>query len=165
LNKVVANVAGRARRKWDVFYTLQAQPDFFADRGDDDDRRGRRGEGEGRGFGRRNEGTNGFDTNRWTELREQRASERERFEEIRLATMTPEEQAKAKEQQQQMEQMRDATPEQREQFFEQMRNDPQIAQRFENRANNSFKYAKPEQRVERARRMADRKQRIQQGGR
>ena len=171
LEEAVGEVADRAKRKWEVFYSLQAQPDFFADRGNDEDRGPRRGgdedRGRGRGEGRlRGEGeTNRFDTNRFAEMRDLRALERERMEEIRLATMTPEEQAKAKEQQQQFEQMREATPEQRQQMFEQMRNNPQnaqAAQRFENRANNSFKYARPEQRVERARRTAERKARQQQ---
>ena len=159
VEEVVSEVAERAKRKWEVFYSLQAQPDLFADRGEDEGR-GRRGDGEGRGRFR-GEG----ETNRFAEMRDLRALERERMEEIRLATMTAEEQAKAKEQQQQFEQMRDATPEQRQQMFEQMRNNPQnaqAAQRFEARANNSFKYARPEQRVERARRTAERKARQQQ---
>jgi hypothetical protein len=165
LDEAVSRVAARAKRKWEVFYSLQAQPDFFADRGDDEGRGPRRGDGEGRGRFRGEGETNRFDTNRFAEMRDLRALERERMEEIRLATMTAEEQAKAKEQQEQFEQMREATPEQRQQMFEQMRNNPQnaqVAQRFENRANNSFKYARPEQRVERARRMADRKARQQQ---
>jgi hypothetical protein len=162
--KAVAKVAKQANRKWDVFYTLQGRPDFFADRGDDDERgrrgdRGDRREGEGfrgRGFGEGN-------TN-WEARAEQRMAERERQTEIRLATMTPEEQAKAKEQQQQFEQMRDATPEQRQQFFEQMRNNPQMQQRGENRRVSMLNNSTPDQRVERTRRIAEmRARRGQQG--
>jgi hypothetical protein len=160
IKDAVAKVAKQAHRKWEVFYSMQAQPDFFADRGDDDDRgprRGGRGDGEDRGF-RRNRGdgeTNRFDTNRWAELRE-------REMEVRLATMSPEEQAKAKEQQQQFEQMRNATPEERQQFFEQMRNNPQNQQRFENRRISYLNNSSPEQRADRTKQMMERRARRQQ---
>jgi hypothetical protein len=146
--KAVAEVAKGAHRKWDVFYTLQAQPDFFG-----------RDDGGRRGFRERDEN----DTNRVARA-EQWAAMREREFEARLATMTPEDQAKAKEDEKKMEEMRNLPPEERQQAFQQMANDPrntQNAQRWQSRMNNAFKYATPEQRVQRARRMADRKQRQQ----
>jgi hypothetical protein len=158
--KVISQVASRAKRKWEVFYTLQAQPDFFADRGDDEERGPRRGRGDGeeRGFRRRSEG----DTNRWVELRERETA-------VRLATMTPEEQAKAQEQQQQFEQLRNATPEERQQAFEQMRNNPEARQRFESRQVNRLNNSTSQQRMDRTRRVHEmrerRRQQQQSGGR
>ena len=160
--KAGARVAKQANRKWDVFYTLQGRPDFFADRGDDDERGGRRGNrGEGEGF--RGRGFGEGNTN-WEARAEQRVAERERQTEIRLATMTPEEQAKAKEQQQQFEQMRDATPEQRQQFFEQMRNNPQMQQRGENRRVSMLNNSTSDQRRARQNQMIERRARRQQQG-
>jgi hypothetical protein len=159
----VAKVAKSAHKKWDVFYSVQAQLDMFADRGGDG------GFGGRRGFGREGD-TNSFNTNRWSELREEREAQRERDQEIRLATMTPEDQAKEKERQEQFEKMRDMTPEQRQQAFQDMQNNPQFAQdraRAETRMNNAFKNSTPEQRVERTRRMVEMRKRReqQQGGR
>ena len=157
----VAKVAKASGRKWDVFYTLQAQPEFFGGRGDfgpPDDGGGRRGFGRGRGDG----GTNQFNTNRWAEVREERDAEREREREARLATMTPEEQVKAKEEQKQFEEIRALPPEEQRQRFEQMMvNNPNM-QRGEARMNAAFKNATPEQRVDRARRTAEMKMRRQQ---
>ena len=162
---VVGKVANQAKRKWDVFYTLQARPDFFARDFDDGDReRGDRGDGEGRRrFGRDSE-TNRFDTNRWAEMRERREAGMEREREMRLATMTPEEQAKAEEQRQQFENLRNATPEQRQQFFDQMRNNPENRQRFENRRTSYVNNSTPDQRAERARQTLERRARRQQQG-
>jgi len=169
----VAKVAKHAGRKWDVFYSLQGRPDFFA-RFDFDDEGGRRGGrgGDGEGFRRRfrDDGdtnrfgfeTNRFDTNRWAEFREQREASRDREMEARLASMTPEEKAKAEETRQQFEQMRNATPEQRQQFFEQMRNNPEIQQRFENRRISYLNNSSPEQRSNRTREMMERRARRQQ---
>jgi hypothetical protein len=159
----VAKVAKSAHKKWDVFYSVQAQPDIFADRGGDFGRRG---------FGRGDGDTNSFNTNRWEEMREQRDAQREREKEIRLATMTPEEIAKQAEQEKKIEEMRNLPDEQRQAAFESMRNDPRFAQdraRMENRMNNAFKNSTPEQRVERTRRIVEmrkrREQQQQQGGR
>lgn len=161
---VIDKVASQAKRKWDVFYTLQARPDFFARDFDDGDRE--RGDGEGFGrrrFGREGE-TNRFDTNRWAEMRERREVGMQREREMRLATMTPEEQAKAEEQRQQFENLRDATPEQRQQFFDQMRNNPENRQRFENRRMSYLNNSTPEQRADRTRQSFERRARRQQQG-
>ncbi len=59
-----------------------------------------------------------------------------------------------------MEELRNLPPEERQQAFQEFANSPamqQNQQRMENRMNNNFKYSTPEQRVERARRAADRK--------
>ena len=165
LKKAVAQVAKQANRKWDVFYALQYRPDFFArDNNDEErDRGGRRGR-DGEGFrGRFGEGNTNWDARtNWEARAEERAASRERESEIRLATMTPQEQDKAKEQQQQFEQVRDMTPEQRQQFFEQMRNNPQNQQRFENRRVSYLNNSTPDQRVERSRRMLEMRARRQQ---
>ena len=146
----VAKVAKEASRKWDVFYFLQAQPDFFAQ----DDQRGRGDNNFGRrGFRDRDEN----DTNRVSRADEW-AALRERERDARLATMTPEEQAKAKEDEKKMEEIRDMPPEQRQQAFEQMANDPQnqqMRQRMEARGNSAFKNSTPEQRVQRAQRVSE----------
>jgi hypothetical protein len=161
LNSAVAKVAKQAKRKWDVFYSLQGRPDFFARDFDDGDRRG-----DGEGFGRRRFGrdgeTNRFDTNRWAEIREQREASRDREREMRVATMTPEQQAKAEEQRQQFENLRDMTPEQRQQFFDQMRNNPENRQRFENRRVSYLNNSSSEQRIDRTRRINEMRQRRQQ---
>ena len=140
--KAVAKVAKAANRKWDVFYSLQAQPEFFG-----------RDDGDRRGFRDRDED----DTNRLARA-EQWAALRERETEARLATMTPEEQAQAKEDQKKMEAIRDMPPEQRQQAFQEMANDPryaQNAQRREARGNAAFKNSSPAQRVERASRISE----------
>ncbi len=152
--KAVAKVAKEAHRKWDVFYTLQAQPDFFAGRGPDDGGGfgGRRG-----GFGR-GDGTNQVDfTNRFAQFSEERDAQREREMEARLATMTPAEQAKAKEDQQKFEEIRNMPPEERQKAFEQMRNDPKNQQRFDNRRVNYLNNSTPEQRLDRSRSILERR--------
>src|SRR5436190_3422499 len=162
LTDAVAKVAKQAKRKWDVFYTLQDSPDFFA-RMDFEDGGGGGGGGERReGFGRRfREGgeTNSFDTNRWAEMREQREAGREREMEARLASMTPEEKTKAEEQRAQFEQ---ATPEQRREMFDQMRNNPEMRQRMENRSISYLNNSTSEQRRERQNSTIERRMRRQQ---
>jgi hypothetical protein len=153
----VAKVAKQANRKWDVFYTLQARPDFFG-RGDGEDRGGRGGP-EG-GFGRNRRGDEN-DTNRQARM-DERALERQIETEARLATMTPEEQAKAKEEQQKFEEIRNLPPEQREERFREMANNPQFRQRSESQMNARFKNSTPDQRVERSRRMDEMRKRRQQ---
>ncbi|HTD67637.1 MAG TPA: hypothetical protein VK846_14015 [Candidatus Limnocylindria bacterium] len=150
--KAVAKVAKEANRKWDVFYSLQAQPEFFG-----------RGDGPpdgGRGFRNRDD-----DTNRLSRA-DQFAALREREMEARLATMTPEEQAKAKEDQKKMEDMRNMSPEERQQVFQEMASNPANQQRMENRGNSNFKNSTPEQRVDQARRRSEaRNRRMKQNSR
>lgn len=160
--EAVSKVAKAAGRKWDVFYSLQAQPDFFAGRGDGppDEGGGRRGFGRFRGDGGE---TNQFNTNRWAELREQRDATREIEREARLATMTPEEQAKANEEQKKLEEIRNLPPDEQRQRFEEMMANNANQQRGEARFNSRFKNATPEQRVDQAsRRSAMRNRRAQQ---
>ena len=153
-HKAVAKVAAETDRKSDVFYSVQAQPEFIGGFGFDD--RGRDGrDGEGRRFGRGED-----DTNRMARA-EARAEEfaalRQRETDARLATMTPEEQAKAKEEQQKMEEMRNLPPEERRQAFEQMMQ--QNRGRGEARMASGLRNSTPDQRVERSRRIAERKAR------
>ena len=143
--EAIAKVAKEAHRKWDVFYSVQAQPEFG--RGEDDGSRGFRNPDDS-------------ETNRQARA-EEFATFREREFEARLATMAPEEQAKAKEEQKKMEEMRNMSPEERQQAFQQMANNPQNQQRFENRGNNAFKNSTPEQRVDRTRRFIEMRQRRQ----
>jgi len=166
----VAKVAKVAGMKSDVFYALQAQPDFGRDNDDDRDRRRdfARGDGEDvegrRRFSREERNS---ETNREARA-EQWAAMRQREEEITLATMTPEEQAKMKEEQQKIEEIRNLPPEEQRQRFEQMRNDPQMRQRMESRMNSNFKNTTPDQKVESARRRAEmraRREQQQQSGR
>ena len=148
----IAKVAKEAHRKWDVFYSVQAQaqPDFGGGFGGPDFGGGRRGFGRG-------DGTNQVDfTNRFAEFRDDREAQRQIETEARLATMTPEEQAKAKEEQKKFEEIRNLPPEAQQQAFQEMaQRNPQFGQRGEARANSAFKNATPEQRVQRASRRSE----------
>jgi hypothetical protein len=162
----VKKVAKASGLKANVFYSVQAQPEEFAGFGRDfgDEGGGRRGGTNGFGgrFGR-SEG----DTN-WMARFEARNDEREllrqREMEARLATMTPEQQAKAAEERQKFEEMRNLPEDQRRQAFEQMRNNPQNQARFENRRISYLNNSSPSQRAERSREAMDRRARRQQGG-
>ncbi len=149
--KAVEKVASETHRKSDVFYSVQAQPEF-AGFGRGDDGPGDRG---GRRFGRDED-----DTNRLARA-EARAEEfaalRQQETDARLATMTPEEKAKALEEQKKFEEMRNLPPEERRQAFEQMMQ--QNRGRGESRMNAALKNSTPDQRVERSRRNAERKAR------
>jgi len=143
--EAVAKVAKEAHCKWDVFYSVQAQPEFAGFGGGPPD-------GGGRGFRNRDNS----ETNREARA-EEFAAMRERDMEARLATMTPEEQAQAKEEQKKMEEIRNLPPEERQQAFQQMA--AQNQQRWENRANANFKNSTPEQRVQQASRRSEYKNR------
>ena len=148
--EAVAKVAKQAHRKWEVLYALQDRPDFGGRGGDNE---GRRGFGRGDGEGETNRQA------RFEARQEERTAERERETEARLATMTPEEQAKAKEEQKKFEEIRNMPPEERQKAFEAMRNDPANRQRGENRAMSALKNSTPDQRVQRSQRIAERSQR------
>jgi hypothetical protein len=160
----VEKVAKASGLKAEVFYSVQADQERFAGFGGfDDDRGGRRGGGTndfGGRFGRGERDTN------WMSRADERDLQRQREMEARLATMTAQEQAKAAEERQKMEELRNLPEEQRRQAFEQLRNNPQNQARMENRMNSAFKNATPEQRVERARRALEARKRreAQQGG-
>ena len=165
--EAVAKVAKQASRKWEVLYALQGRPDFGGGRDGDfgggGRNGGRGGDGGGRGFGR---GDGEGDTNwqaRAEARQEERTAGREREVEARLATMTPEEQAKAKEEQQKFEEMRNLPPEQRQAAFEAMRNDPKNQQRGENRRAAYLNNSSPEQRSDRTRQMMERRARRDSG--
>ena len=151
----VEKVAKSAGLKAEVFYSVQADADRFAGFGEDD-RGGRRGDTNGPAL--REARNNERDL--------QREMGRQREMDARLATMTPQEQAKAEEERKKFEELRDLPDEQRRQAFEQMRNNPANQARMENRMNSAFKNSTPEQRVDRARRSLEaRKRREQQAGR
>jgi hypothetical protein len=78
--------------------------------------------------------------------------------------MTPQEQAKAEEQRQKFEEIRNLPEDQRRQAFEQMRNDPANQQRFENRRVSYLNNSSPDQRVDRYRSQLERRARREQGG-
>jgi hypothetical protein len=154
-SKAVAKVASETHRKSDVFYSVQAQPELAGfDFGGGRDR--------GR-FGRDED-----DTNRLARA-EARAEEfaalRQQETDARLATMSPEEKAKAEEDQKKFEEMRNLPPEERRQAFEQMANYPQNRQRFENSRVDRLNNSTSEQRIERVRRIAERRARGDTGGR
>ena len=168
----VEKVAKASGLKAQVFYSVQADPDRFAGFGGFDDERGGRRGGGTNDFGGRGRGGES-DTN-WMALREARNDERDAQREMarqreidaRLATMTPQEQAKAEEDRKKAEELRNLPDDQRRQAFEQMRNNPQNQARMESRMNSAFKNSTPEQRVDRARRSLEaRKRREQQAGR
>ena len=154
----VEKVAKASGLKAQVFYSVQAadQDRFAGFGGFDDERGGRRGGGTNDFGGRGRFGGESRDDER--ELARQRETE------ARLATMTPEEQAKAKEQQAKFEEIRNLPEDQRRQAFESMRNDPAMQARGENRRTSYLNNSSPEQRADRSREAMDRRARRQQGG-
>ena len=166
----VEKVAKASDLKANVFYSVQAadQDRFagFGGFGDDEGGGGRRGGGTNNFGGRGRFGGEG-NTN-WQASLEARNDERElarqRETEARLATMTPEEQAKAKEQQAKFEDIRNLPEDQRRQAFEAMRNDPQMQARGENRRVSYLNNSSSDQRVDRYRSQLERRARREQGG-
>lgn len=160
----VKKVAKASGRKADVFYSVQAQPEGFAGFGRDFG-------DEGGGGGRRG-GTNDFggrgrfggegDTN-WMARADERELQRQREMEARLATMTPQEQAKAQEERQKFEEIRNLPPDQQRAAFEQLRNSPENQQRFENRRVSYLNNSTPDQRVDRYRNQLERRARRDNG--
>jgi hypothetical protein len=161
--KAVAAVAKQVNRDWDQLYTLQPGGDFFGGRGGDfggppDFARGDRGDrGRDRGDreGRRDEGTNAVIVTNEVAVadawRERRETERARQFEAQLATMTPEEQQKAKEEREKFEQMRNLPPEERMKAFQELANSrPDMRRNFDQRMNRYLVNSTPDQRVERA---------------
>ncbi len=162
--KAVAAVAKQVNRDWDQLFTLQPGGDFFGGRGGDfggppdfarGGDRGDRGRGRGDREERRDEGTNApVATNEVAAAeswRERRETERARQFEAQLATMTPEEQQKAKEEREKFEQMRNLPPEERQKAFQELANSrPDMRRNFEQRMNRFLVNSTPDQRVERA---------------
>ena len=165
LPAAVSQLAKKAHLSWAKLYTLTGFGDFdrgrteFASRGPG---RGERGSEDGP---RRR-----FDwDNMSDEERDARRKQREALEDELKQTLPPAEQAKIAEQQQQREQMRQElstmTPEQARERFSQMRGGPGGGGGGRDQRMNSFlKNSTPEQRVERFRRMEERRQRWQQQG-
>jgi len=163
ITAAVSQLAKKAHLSWTRLYTLTGFGGF--DRG--------RSEFASRGPGRGERGPDDGERRRsdWesmtSEERDERRKQREALEEELNQTLPPAEQAKLAEQQQQREQMRqemsNLTPDQMRERFSQMRG-PGGSGGRDQRMNNSFKYSTPEQRVERYRRMEERRQRWQQQG-
>jgi len=155
--KAVAAVAKQVHRKWDEYYLVQPGFGF----GRDDSARGDRGD-------RRRDGgdnTNRFDPQFAEIRREEFQAEREKRFEATLATMTPEEQQKTKEERQQFEEIRNLPPEERQQRFEQMASRPEVQQRMEQRSYRGVMNTTPQQRAERTKERVERMQRrLQQQG-
>lgn len=135
--QAVAKLAKSVHRKWSQYYVLQSG------------RGGRRG-------GDVADGTNSFPRG---ELTPDQLAEREKRFQAQLETMTPEERAKAEADRQRREAMRNMSPEDRRKAFEQMAQNPEFKARMENRMLNGIRDTTPEQRVERAQRMAQRQAR------
>jgi hypothetical protein len=159
----VSQLAKEARLSWTRLYTLTGFGGF--DRG--------RPEFASRGPGRGERGPEDGERRRsdWenmtSEERDERRKQREALEEELKQTLPPAEQAKLAEQQQQREQMRqemsNLTPDQMRERFSQMRG-PNGNGGRDQRMLNSIKNSTPEQRVDRYRRMEERRQRWQQQG-
>ena len=142
--EAVAEVARKARRKWDLFYTLQPPPvrQIFASAGV----------------------TNIpglLQTNQPLLSPDERAAAREREFEARLATMTPSEREAAQQQRQLMDELNALPPAERQQRMQQMAaanagaREPGMLQRMQDRLKNLT----PEQRVERDRARLERQKR------
>lgn len=161
----VKKVAKASGRKADVFYSVQAQPEGFAGFGRDfgEDGGGRRGgPGGTNDFGGRGRFGGEGDTN-WMARADERELQRQREMEARLATMTPQEQAKAQEERQKFEEIRNLPPDQKRAAFEQLRNSPENQQRFENRRVSYLNNSTPDQRVDRYRSQLERRARRENG--
>ncbi len=153
--KAVAAVAKQVHRSWDDYYLLQ--PGFGFGRGGDNagnDRGGRRD------FGGDN--TNRFDPQFAEIRREEREVQREKAFEAQLATLTPQEQEKVKEERKQMEDLRNLSQEEREKKMQEFAARPQFQQRMEQRMYRGVMNTTPEQRADRARSRVERQQRWQQ---
>jgi type II secretory pathway component GspD/PulD (secretin) len=135
--QAVAKLAKSVHRKWALYYALQSG------------RGGRRG-------GEVADGTNGFPRG---ELTPEQLAEREKRFQAQLETMTAEERAKAEADRLRREAMRNMSPEDRRKAFEQMAQNPEFKARMENRMLNGIRDTTPEQRVDRAQRMAQRRAR------
>ena len=162
----VSQLAKKAHLSWKKLYTLTG---FGFDRGRTEFASRERGRGE-RGPDSDGERRR-FDRDSMTdEERDERRKQREALEEELKQTLPVAEQTKLAEQQQQREQLRqemsNLTPEQMRERFSQMRGGGPGGGGFggTDRRLNSIKNSTPEQRVDRYRRMEERRQRFQQGG-
>jgi hypothetical protein len=153
VSKAVAAVAKQVRRDWGQYYLIS--PGFGGGRGGDfaQNNRGQRNFGDN---------TNRFDPQAMEARREEFQAQREKAFEAQLATMTPQEQEKVKEDRKQMEEIRNLPPEERQQRFEQMAARPEFQQRMEQRQYRGVMNTTPEQRADRARARIERSQRFQQ---
>jgi hypothetical protein len=156
VTKAVAAVADHVKRKWDQYYLVYSE-DFG--RGGEFTRGDRERGGERR-FGGDN--TNRFDPQFAEARREEFQAQREKQFEAQLATMTPEQQTKVKDERKQMEELRNLSPEERQQRFEQMAARPEFQQRMEQRSYRGVMNTTPEQRAERTKARIERMQRRQQ---
>lgn len=176
--EAVAAVAKQTGRKWTTFYVLQDEGDGGfggrppGGRGSTNELAGTNGppSSDGGGFGRGGRGGFGRDG----EMTEEQKAGAQRQADALLATMTPEERAKAEAMRKQMEEIRDLPPEQRREAFEKLRTSPEFQaqsaqrqQQMQSRMLSALKNTTPDQRVERDKaRLERQKQREQrQAGR
>jgi type II secretory pathway component GspD/PulD (secretin) len=165
IQKAVAKLAKGVHRNWDVFYTLQPGGGFA--RGDGPPRGGR-GQGGGPPPGvfpgdpnfvvASLTNTTEADSNRLAALAQAR---QERFEQA-VKTLPQADQQRIQEDQQRRDDMRNMTPEERQQRMQEMGSRPEVQQRMEARARSGLVNSTPEQRVDRARRVVEMRQRFQQ---
>jgi type II secretory pathway component GspD/PulD (secretin) len=142
--QAVKQLSHQVHRKWTQYYLLQSW------RGGP--RRGGGGDLAGR------DGRDGTNDVPREPTPEELAERQKRFE-AQLATMTPEERAKAEEDRKRREAFRNMSPEDRQKAFQSMADNPEFKSRIENRMMNSIKNTTPEQRVERAQRFSQRRNR------
>lgn len=169
VSEAVAALAKQSNKDWTKLYVLRGW-------GRDGDRdRGRRemtgdDDNDGRRERRRRDGTNEVlfasadgtnDVNSTNGPPWERPGFREemerRFQE-QLATMSPEERKRAEEMRKQFQDMRNMTPEQRQERMKQMASSPEFQQRAQQRERQRLQNSTPEQRVERTRRVEEAKQ-------
>jgi hypothetical protein len=155
VSQAVAAVAKQVHRDWDQYYLIAPG---FGGRGGDF-ARGDRGDRGPRNVG---DNTNRFDPQAFEARREEFQAQREKQFEAQLATMTQQEQEKAKEERKQFEEMRNMTPEERQQRFQEMASRPEFQQRMEQRQYRGVMNTTPEQRAERMKARMERMQRRQQ---
>lgn len=166
--EAVAAVAKQASRKWTVFYVLQDEDGFDRRNRGPNDLAGTNAPG----LGRRRQRRLWSRRPRWISRRRNDGGAKaaaERQFDAQLATMTPEERAKAAAMRQQMEAIRDLPSEQRREAFDKLRASPEFQaqqgqrqQQMQNRILSSLKNTTPDQRVERDQRRLERQKQREQ---
>jgi hypothetical protein len=171
--EAVDKLAKQSRRDWTVFYTLQ--PGFFGRRGPFGDTNmvaGMGGDtnlppfaffGRGRRGGTNDaEGTNNFPGPGMGMMGGFMGGPgMQRQLEAQMATMTLEEQKRAQEMQQRMEEIRNLPPEQRQAKMAELFQSSDMQNRIQNRMVNVIKNTTPEQRVDRTRTIMEMRQRFE----
>jgi hypothetical protein len=139
LSRAVAQLAHQVQRKWTKYYVLQ----------------GGRGGSGGPGRGGPGAPAGVFAGSPRPSTAEMSAEAQDRYDQL-LETLPPDERAKAEEARQRQQDLRNLTPEQRQQWLAQRAADPAFQSQMQNRMLRGLLDSTPEQRVERTQRRIQR---------